>query len=137
MKYMLLTYLVEQAWLRLSEDEQRRQMEECAPHVQQLVASGKLVSGAPLHPTSTATTVRLRGGRKIVTDGPFAETREQLGGYTLIDAADIDEAIAVATGFFTGTDSIATIEVRPVVEEHGVGFEAAHAGRTGRSAAPK
>lgn len=136
MKYMLLTYLDERAWLRLSEDEQRRQMEDCAPHVQQLVGSGKLISGAPLHPTSTATTVRLRGGRKVVTDGPFAETREQLGGYTLIEAADIDEAIAIASGFFTGTDSIATIEVRPVVEEYSVASPA-RTGSEGRSAAVK
>lgn len=120
MKYMLLTYLDERAWLALTEQEQQREMDACAPHVQQLLASGKLLAGAPLHPTSTATTIRLRGGKRLVTDGPFAETREQLGGYTLIEAADIDEAIRIASGFFSGTDSLATIEVRPVVEHAAV-----------------
>ena len=115
MKYMLLTYLDENAWLALSEEEQRREMEKCEPHVRQLVAAGKVIDGAPLHPTSTATTLRVRHGKTLVTDGPFAEAREQLGGYTLIDAADLDEAIAIAKGFLTESD-LATIEVRPVVD---------------------
>jgi hypothetical protein len=117
MKYMLLTYLDEKAWLALSPEEQQREMAKCEPHVQRLVSSGKLLDGAPLHPTSTATTIRVKNGRRLITDGPFAETREQLGGYTLIEAADLDEAIEIAGGFLSEDGSeLATIEVRPVVE---------------------
>jgi hypothetical protein len=90
-------------------------MAGCEPHVRALIASGKFIDGAPLHPTSTATTVSVRNGKRLVTDGPFAETREQLGGYTLIDATDLDEAIRVAAGFL-GSESMATIEIRPVVD---------------------
>ena len=118
MKYMLLTYLDEKAWLRLSADEQKRLMNECEPHVKKLAGTKKLLAGAPLHPTSTATTIRYRDGRRVLTDGPFAETREQLGGYTIIEANDLDEAIAIASGFI-GTSTIATIEVRPIVEMEG------------------
>jgi hypothetical protein len=70
--------------------------------------------GAPLHPSSSATTVRVQKGQRLLTDGPFAETREQLGGYTLIEAKDLDEAVEIAAGFL-GDDSWVTIEVRPVV----------------------
>ena len=115
MKYMLLTYLDEQAWAKLGEAEQKRAMAECDPHVQRLIANGKFLGGAPLHPTSMATTVSVRDGKRLVTDGPFAETREQLGGYGLIEANDLDEAIGIAAGFL-GTGSMATIEIRPVVE---------------------
>lgn len=116
MKYMLLTYLDEKAWLSLSEAEQKRLMDECGPHVQKLLAANKLLAGAPLHPTSTATTIRYRDGKRLLTDGPFAETREQLGGYSIIEADDLDDALAIASGFFVGTSSIATIEVRPIVD---------------------
>jgi len=119
MKYMLLTYLDEKAWLALDAAEQQRLMNECGPHVRELLAAKKLLAGAPLHPTSTATTVRYRGGKRVLTDGPFAETREQLGGYTIIEARDLDDAIAIATGFI-GTSDIATIEVRPIVDFEGV-----------------
>jgi hypothetical protein len=119
MKYMLLTYLDEKAWTSLSEVEQQQMMAECTPHVEQLLASKKFLGGAPLHPTATAATVRLRDGKRLVTDGPFAETREQLGGYTLIDAKDVDEAISIAAGFL-GTKSQAIIEIRAVVELKGL-----------------
>jgi len=115
MKYMLLTYLDENAWAALSEAEQKKEMDSCAPHVQNLIASGKFLDGAPLHPTSTATTIRANGGKRMITDGPFAETKEQLGGYTLIEARDLDDAIAIASGFL-GDSSKVTIEIRPVVE---------------------
>ena len=114
MKYMLLTYLDEKKWLAMSPEEQKREMDQCAPHVEKLLGTKKLLAGAPLHPTSTATTIRYRDGRRVLTDGPFAETREQLGGYTIIEAKDLDEAIAIASGF-VGTSPIATIEVRPIV----------------------
>lgn len=119
MKYLLLTYLDEKAWGNLTDAEQKAAMDECAPHVQNLLASGKFLGGAPLQPTSMATTVRMRDSKRFVTDGPFAETREQLGGYTLIDAADLDEALTIATGFL-GTNSLASIEIRPVVELAGL-----------------
>lgn len=115
MKYMLLTYLDENAWAALGEAEQQRIMAQAMPHVKQLLASGKFLGGAPLHPTSTATTVCLRDGRPLVTDGPFAETREQLGGYTLIEAQDLDDAIAIARNFL-GTSSPSKIEIRPLIE---------------------
>jgi hypothetical protein len=115
MKYMLLTYLDEQKWLAMSEAEQQAEIAACEPHVKRLAESGKLIGGAPLHPTSTATTVRVQAGKRLVTDGPFAEAREQLGGYTIIEAADLDEAIDIAAGFL-GQGSWVTIEVRPIVE---------------------
>jgi hypothetical protein len=119
MKYMLLTYLDEKAWLALTPEQQKREMDACAPHVEKLIASKKLICGAPLNETSTATTIRHRDGKRVLTDGPFAETREQLGGYTIIEADDLDDAIAIASGF-VGTSTLASIEVRPIVEFEGV-----------------
>jgi hypothetical protein len=116
MKYMLLTYLDENAWLALSKDQQQAEMVKCEPHVKKLLAAGKILDGAPLHATSTATTVRKKQGKRLVTDGPFAETREQLGGYTIIEAANLDEAIEIAAGFFGDDDGRASIEVRPIVD---------------------
>jgi hypothetical protein len=115
MKYMLLTYLDEKAWLSMSPEEQQREMQKCAPVVEKLQATGKLLAGAPLHPTSTATTLRYRAGKRIMTDGPFAETREQLGGYTIIEADNLDEAIAIANAFVSMSE-LPTIEVRPIVD---------------------
>ena len=119
MKYMFLTYLDERAWQALSKEEQQFEMDKCGPHVQTLLSSGKFLGGAPLHPTTAATTVRFRDGKRLITDGPFAETREQLGGYTIVEAADLDEAIAMAAGFLE-QGSMATIEVRPIVELPGL-----------------
>ncbi|MBX3204252.1 MAG: YciI family protein [Labilithrix sp.] len=117
MKYMLLTYLDEKAWMNLSEVEQAEQMALCAPHVQKLVASGKLLGGAPLHPTSTATTLRMQGGKRLMTDGPFAETREQLGGYTIFEAENLDDALAMASGFLSPESKVpVSLEVRPIVD---------------------
>ena len=119
MKYMLLTYLDEQAWLALTPEEQQHEMNKCQPHIEKLMGAKKLLGGAPLHPTSTATTIRSKGGKRLLTDGPFAETREQLGGYTLIEADNLDDAIAIASGFIVDSE-IATIEVRPIVDFSGV-----------------
>jgi hypothetical protein len=119
MKYMLLTYLDEKVWHSLTPEEQRREMEACGPHVEKLLASKKLLAGAPLHPTTTATTVRFRDGKRLLTDGPFAETREQLGGYSIIEADNLDDAIAIATGFVVAGSRIATsLELRPIVDLH-------------------
>ena len=119
MKFMLLTYLDEKTWNALNEDDRERVMASAGPHVQALLSSGKFLGGAPLYPTSTAKSVAVRNGKRLVTDGPFAETREQLGGYTLIDAKDLDEAVEIAAGFF-GNTFPSIIEVRQIVELKGI-----------------
>jgi len=115
MKYMLLIYSDEQA---LNEADMQHCYTESAQFAQQLQASGQYLAAAPLHPTSSATSVRVRDGKRLVTDGPFAETREQFGGYFLIDATDLDEAITIA-GRIPGA-RWGTIEIRPVVEIAGL-----------------
>ena len=115
MRYMLLVYLDEQA---LSETERQQCYLESAQLTQELNSSGQYLAAAPLHPTATATSVRVRDGKPMVTDGPFAETREQLGGYYLIDARDLDEAIGVAARIPVARKG--TIEIRPVMEIAGL-----------------
>ncbi len=115
MKYMLLVYLDEQV---LSETERERCYVESAQLAQELNSSGQYVDASPLHPISTATSVRVRDGKRLVTDGPFAETREQLGGYYLIDARDLDEAIGIAERIPIA--SLGTVEIRPVLEIAGL-----------------
>ena len=119
MKYLLLTYLDEKTWNALSEADQELAMGECRPHIQNLVSSGKFLGGAPLHPTSQAKTVKVLNSKRLVTDGPFVETKEQLGGYTLIDAANLNEAIEIASGFLWKSRPV-TIEIRQIVELKGV-----------------
>ena len=111
MRYMLLIYLDEQA---LSETEREQCYRDSTELAHQLAAAGQYLAAAPLEPTARATSVRVRQGKRIVTDGPFAETKEQLGGYFLIDASDLDEAIAVAERIPMARRG--TIEVRPVIE---------------------
>jgi hypothetical protein len=118
MKYMLLVYLDEQV---LSETEREQCYVKSAQLAREIHASGKYLDASPLHPVSTATSVRIREGKRLVTDGPFAETREQLGGYYLVNAKDLDEALAIAEripGARWGT-----IEVRPVMEISGLPTE--------------
>ena len=115
MKYMLLIYGDEHA---LSETERKDCYAESTQLAHDLNANGQYVAANPLHPTAMATSVRVRNGKRLVTDGPFAETREQLGGYFLIDAKDLDEAIAVAARIPMARKS--TVEVRPVVEIPGL-----------------
>lgn len=115
MKYMLLVYLDEHA---LSETEREHCYVESAQLAQEIKSSGKYFSAGPLHPTSTATSVRVREGKRLVTDGPFAETREQLGGYYLIDAGNLDEAIKIAER--VPVARVGTIEIRPVLEIAGL-----------------
>ncbi|MEP6606395.1 MAG: YciI family protein [Nitrosospira sp.] len=110
-KYMLLIYLDE---LVQSEMEREQCFQESAQLAHQLNASGQYVTAAPLHPTSTATSVRMQGGKRFVIDGPFAETREQLGGFFLIDAKNLDEAIEIAGRIPAGRWG--TVEIRPVVD---------------------
>jgi len=115
MKYMLLIYGDEQA---LSENERQDCYAESTQLAQQLHSNGQYLAANPLHPTSMATSVRVREGKRLVTDGPFAETREQLGGYFLIDAKDLDEALAVAARIPMARKG--TVEVRPVIEISGL-----------------
>lgn len=111
MKYMLLIYSDEQAW---SETAREHCYAESTELAHQLQSSGHYLSANPLHPVAAATSVRVRDGKRLVTDGPFAETREQLGGYFLVEAKDLDEAIAIA-GRIPGA-RVGTVEVRPVME---------------------
>jgi hypothetical protein len=116
MKYMLLIYLDEKN--PLSETERQSCYAESTQLAHELQSNGKYLSANPLHPTSMATSVRVRDGRRLVTDGPFAETREQLGGYFLIDAKDLDEALGVAARIPMARKG--TVEVRPVIEISGL-----------------
>ena len=115
MRYRLLVYLDEQA---LDETAREECYAESAQLTQELNSSGHYLDAAPLHPTSTATSVRVRDGKRFVTDGPFAETREQLSGCFRIHAKDVDEAIGVA-GRISGA-RMGTIEIRPVIEIAGL-----------------
>ena len=112
---MLLIYGDEQA---LNETEREQCYQESAQLAHEIAADGQYLAAAPLHPTATATSVRLREGKRFVTDGPFAETREQLGGYFLIDARDLDEAISIAARIPMAR--LGTVEIRPVIEISGL-----------------
>ena len=115
MKYMLLVYLDEQA---MTEEEREHCYIESAQLTQDLNANGQYLVASPLHPVATATSVRVRGGQRVVTDGPFAETREQLGGFYLIEAKNLDEAIGIAERI--PPVKVGTIEIRPVLEIGGL-----------------
>ena len=113
-KYMLLICRDEPAWETLNVTERQRLYAEMVELSDELTARGQYLAGHPLQPSSSATTVRVRDGRRIVTDGPFAETREQLGGYMLVDVDNLDEAIAIAAR--GPVARVGTVEVRPVRE---------------------
>jgi hypothetical protein len=115
MRYMLLVYFDEQT---LSETKRQECYVESAQLTQQLNSDGQYLDAAPLHPVATATSVRVREGKRLVTHGPFAETREQLGGFFMVEARDLDEAIAIA-GRIPGAQ-FGTVEIRPVVEISGL-----------------
>ena len=115
MKYMLLIYMDEQI---MSETEREKCYLESTQLAHQLKSNGQYLAASPLHPTATATSLRIRDGNRLVTDGPFAETREQLGGYFLIEAKNLDEALEIASqipGARRGT-----VEVRPILELGGL-----------------
>jgi len=115
MKYMLLVYLAEDA---LTDQERQYCYVKSAALTQELNATGQYLDASPLHPVATATSVRVRDGRRVVTDGPFAETREQLGGYYVIEAKDLDEAISIAER--VPPAKFGTVEIRPVMEIEGL-----------------
>jgi hypothetical protein len=114
MKYMLLIYQSEAEFDRRSEAEKGKVYAEYGPFTEGISKSGHFQAGHGLQPTSTATTVRVRNGKRLTTDGPFAETKEQLTGYYLIDAKDLDEAITIAAR--VPSASFGSVEVRPIVE---------------------
>src|ERR1700682_3523135 len=96
MQYMLMCCFDEKAWTRLPDSETDRIMREYGALIQSFVKSGQFRGGGQLHSTSSATTVRMRGGKLALTDGPFAETKQQLGGYHLVECRDLDEALSIA-----------------------------------------
>jgi hypothetical protein len=118
MKYILLIHHDEESFRKRPEAERQGLLEESVQLAQQLHASGHYVGAAPLHPSLETRCVRLRDGRVLVTDGPFAESREQLGGYFLINAGDMEEAIRIATRIPGAR--IGTVEIRPVTEVAGL-----------------
>jgi hypothetical protein len=115
MKYMLLIYMAEDA---LTQDEREACYGESTRLAHDLKATGKYISASPLHPVASARSVRVREGKRLVTDGPFAETHEALGGYYLIDAKDLDDAIAVAARIPGARKG--TVEIRPIHELTGL-----------------
>ena len=119
MKFMLLIYGEENAW---TDDERRDCYVESTGLTRELHAEGQYLGASPLHPVAMATSVRVREGKRLVVDGPFAETREQLGGYFLVDARDLDEAIAIA-GRIPGARK-GTVEIRPILEIDGLPSDA-------------
>lgn len=114
MKYMLLICRDEPAWDRLSAAERQQIYDDSVKLADELTARGQYLGGSPLVPSSAATSVRVRDGKRLVTDGPFAETREQLGGYMIIDVRDVAEAIDVAARVPLARTS--TVEVRALRE---------------------
>jgi hypothetical protein len=113
MKYMLLIYEEEKGFLGLTEEQRQAVYGEYRDLHQSMVAAGQYVSGSELQPTTTATAVKVRAGKPLVTDGPYAETREQLGGYFLVEAKDLDEAIALAARIPSARTG--TVEIRPLM----------------------
>jgi hypothetical protein len=113
MQYLCLIYDDESLWANMPEDERNAVYNEYIGFTQSIKDSGHHLGGDALQPTSTATSVRVRNGETLVTDGPFAETKEQLGGYYLVEAKDVDEALKIAERIPSAR--YGTIEVRPVV----------------------
>ena len=113
MKYMLLIHEDERAFQNLTESERQAIYAEYRHFSEDIASTGHYIGGSELQPSTSATSVRIRGGKRLVTDGPFAETREQLGGYYLVEAKDLDEALGLAARIPSARTG--TIEVRPLV----------------------
>jgi hypothetical protein len=113
-KYILLIYSKETDWTGLSQKEKGEMYQQYTSFTDSIKKSGHYIAGDGLEPTATATTVRVRNGKPVTTDGPFAETREQLGGYYMVEAKDLDEAADIATRI-PGA-SYGSVEVRPVMQ---------------------
>jgi len=115
MKYMLLIYSNE---LDLSEDERQDCYQKSSKLVDQIKADGKYLAASPLQPTALATSVRIRNNKLLITDGPFAETHEQLGGYYLVEADNLDDTITIASQIPMAIKG--TVEIRPLIELEGL-----------------
>jgi hypothetical protein len=115
MKYMLLIYMNENA---MNETEREQCYKDSTRLAHDLTAKGQYLSANPLQPVAMATSVSVREGKRLVTDGPFAETREQLGGYFLVDAKDLDEALGIAARIPAACKG--TVEIRPVIDIPGL-----------------
>jgi hypothetical protein len=113
MKYLCLIYTSEAEEAKFKPEQLGALMHDYGAFTQAIIGSGNYIGGNPLQPTATATSVRVRDGKKVTTDGPFAETREQLGGYYLIESANLDEAVDIAARI-PGA-KYGTIEVRPIM----------------------
>ena len=114
MKYALLIYASEQEWASQTEEEGQAQFQEYMAFTKDIVDRGLYQGGEALHPTASATTVRVRDGETLTTDGPFAETKDQLGGFYLVEAKDLDEAIEIAARIPDVRRG--SIEIRPVMD---------------------
>jgi hypothetical protein len=114
MRYILLIYDKEADWGTMSDADKGKMFQEYGAFTQGLKASGRHLAGEPLQPTSTATTIRVRDGKTVTTDGPFAETREQLGGFYIVQAKNLDEATEIAARIPGAR--MGSIEVRPIME---------------------
>ena len=114
MKYLLLICRDEPVWDKLSTSDRQQIYLDTVKLSEEIQARGQYFGGNPLHPSSAATSVRVRDGKRLVTDGPFAETREQLGGYYLLDCADLDEAMRWAERI--PVPASGGVEVRPVID---------------------
>lgn len=127
MKYMLLIYSDERAW---SEGERAECMAESTEICHELAEKGQFIGASPLHSVTTATSLRIRDGKRVVTDGPFAETTEQLGGYYIIDVPNLDEAIAIAGRLPPAKKG--TVEIRPIFELENLPEQSPYAGQAAR-----
>ncbi len=114
MKYLCLVYVEEKVLNAMPQNERLTISDESMAYCGELQKNGQLIGASPLHPVETATTVRVRGGKVSTTDGPFAETKEQLGGYLLIDVRDLNDAVRIASKFPAA--QFGSIEVRPLKE---------------------
>lgn len=118
MKYMLICYDDESAWQQAGDSALSQARNEAVELAHEIHEQGQYLAASPLQPVSTATSVRIRNGKRLVSDGPFAETREQLGGFYLIDVPDLDSAIRIAERHPGAR--LGTVEIRPIVEMEGL-----------------
>jgi hypothetical protein len=121
MKYMLLLIGDEDQWQSLSEDEAVEATKAYEEYSRQVIDAGVFVAGEGLQPSGTATTLRVVDGERLLTDGPFAETKEQLGGYYVLDCKDLDEVLNWAEK--CPAAAVGTIEIRPVMDYEASGYD--------------
>jgi hypothetical protein len=121
MRYLLLIYGNEQAKAAMPAEDLQKSMDQAQAYMMEANRSGVFLAADPLQPTGTATTIRKQDGKVLITDGPFAETKEQLGGYIMLDCRDLDEALEWAAKFPGACGGVGCVEVRPIHEVPGFG----------------